>query len=89
MYKIIKPRGTGKTTDIIKLAHENDAIIVCAVPRYVQQLAEALGYEHIQVIDYATYILFANNYQKSFVIDEIDGLLNKLKVIGYSLSEED
>lgn len=93
MYRIIKPRGGGKTEEILHLAEENNAIIICSNPHIYKKLAAQRGFN--DAITFISYSDFLNNryyYDKdqSFLIDEIDGLINRLSegIIGYSLSPE-
>lgn len=91
MIRIIKPRGGGKTTEILHLAEENDATIVCANPHLLKQLADARGYNtNLQFISYDNFINGTSDAQ-TYIIDEIDGLVKAISddVIGYSLSPED
>lgn len=94
MYRVIKPRGTGKTTEILHLAEKHDAIIVCSNPKIYQDIAKARGYnDDIIFVSYNDYLnkQYDYNDKTAILIDEIDGLLQCLKgnIIGYSLSEED
>lgn len=92
MYRIIKPRGGGKTTEILHLAEETGATVVCANPRLMKKKIEAEGYnDDIQCISYADFILHDVGTTQSYLIDEVDGLLLTIhrSVIGYSLSPED
>lgn len=94
MYRIIKPRGGGKTEEIIQLAEENDAIVICQNPRIYQKMATIRGWnDDIMFVSYEDYLnkQYDYNDKTTILIDEIDGLLQCLKgnIIGYSLSEED
>lgn len=94
MYKIIKPRGGGKTTEILHLAEENDAIVVCNNPSNLANRAKHEGFnEDMMFVGYKDYLAKPYDYNKNtpLLIDEIDGLLRLLPgdIIGYSLSPED
>ena len=92
MYRIIKPRGGGKTTEILHLAEETGATVVCANPRLMKKKIEAEGYnDSIQCISYEDFIHYSAGTGQSYLIDEIDQLLLTLHpyVKGYSLSPED
>lgn len=92
MYRIIKPRGTGKTTEILHLAEENNAIVVCSSPHIYEKLAQMRGFNSdITFISYDEYLNKQYNSDTPILIDEIDGLMQKLKghILGYSLSPED
>lgn len=92
MYRIIKPRGAGKTTEILHLAEENNAIVVCSNPRIYEKLAQMRGFNSdITFISYDEYLNKQYSSDTPILIDEIDGLMQKLKghILGYSLSPED
>lgn len=94
MYKIIKPRGSGKTKEIIQLAEEHDAIVICPNPHIYKEMAAIRGWnDDLIFISYKDYLnkQYDYNNKTPIVIDEIDGLLKSLKgnIIGYSLSPED
>ena len=94
MFRIIRPRGSGKTTELMHLAEEHDAIIVCPNPRAYEQLARTRGFnDDLMFISYDDYIRQQYNYNNktTILIDEIDGLLAYLggNIIGYSLSPSD
>jgi len=92
MYRVIKPRGGGKTTEILHLAEETGATVVCAHPHAMQGLAEARGIsEKIRFISYYDFIFNERGRRDEYLIDEIDGLVKEISssVIGYSLSPED
>jgi hypothetical protein len=91
MYRIIKPRGSGKTEEILHLAEENNAIVVCSNPHIYKKMAAIRGWnDDIIFVSYKDYLnkQYDYNDRTPIVIDEIDGLLNCLKgdIIGYSLS---
>lgn len=94
MYRIIKPRGSGKTKEIIQLAEEHDAIVICHNPHIYKEMAAIHGWnDDLMFISYQEYLnkQYDYNNKTPIVIDEIDGLLKSLKgnIIGYSLSPED
>lgn len=94
MYRIIKPRGMGKTEEIIQLAEEHDAIVICNNPHIYKKMAAIRGWnDDLIFISYQDYLnkQYDYNDKTPIVIDEIDGLLKSLKgdIIGYSLSPED
>ena len=89
MYRVIKPRGGGKTTEILHLAEETGATVLCANPRLMQQKIKTEGFNtNVRCISYND-IMFEHNHV--YLIDEIDGFLRALapNIIGYSLSPED
>lgn len=92
MYRIIKPRGTGKTSDLMHLAEKTGATIVCANPRAFEVKAHDYGFNNdIKFISYEEYFDNAGIGDTEYLIDEIDGLLRTwdTHVIGYCLSEND
>ena len=92
MHRIIDGKGTGKTSKLLLLAKENNAVLVCSNPRAMEYKAKQYGLSDIHMISYGE---FLNNYRGSktqYVIDEIENFLDIVyganKVIGYTLSVE-
>ena len=96
MIRIIDDRCTGKTSQLMLIAKENNAKFVCGNPRAMEQKAKAYG---IEGIDFISYWEFANsdNWQGSgyhkYVIDEMENFVRhvhnpKWNLIGYTISEE-
>lgn len=92
MHRIIDGKGTGKTSKLLLLAKENNAVLVCSNPRAMEYKAKQYGINDIHMISYGE---FLNNYRGSktqYVIDEIENFLDIVyganKVIGYTLSVE-
>lgn len=91
MKFIIKPRGYGKTTDIINLAYYNDGIILTATEsskKFLQNSAKRL-YPNDEIPIYSI-----NDLKKHYVperkktyIDETDNLLEQL-LLEYKLNLE-
>lgn len=90
MYRIIGPRRSGKTTELIHLAAEEDAIIVCGNVNYIKMMARDLGCDNLKVISYSQFFQSEKYPNSKFVIDELEGLLIYFHgpVLGYSLSAE-
>lgn len=93
MYRIIDGRGTGKTSRLMLLAKENDAIFVCNDPHCMEAKAQAYGITGIQFVSYYDYLrLNYNSKHKNVVIDELEFFLNHIlkgQLIGYTLSYDD
>ena len=93
MYRIIDTRGTGKTSRLMLIAKENDAIFVCANPTSMRQKAYSYGITGIEFVSYDE-IFDSNNMDKAIVIDEIDAFVKYsiktvgAELIGYSLSKD-
>lgn len=98
MYRIIEGRGTGKTSRLMLLAKENDAILVCGDPHSMRYKAKAYGIEGLKFISYWDFITHDGDYEEdgTYIIDELECLMNsaffpyskKAKLIGYSISLE-
>lgn len=93
MYRIIDKRCTGKTTRLLALAKETNAVIVCSKPEYIQILAERydIDISNLDIISYHQYNSRYYDYiNRKILIDEIDGFLQTLsgECIGYSISIE-
>lgn len=77
---IIKPRGFGKTADLIRLAAENDIPILTATnSEYILNLAKSKGYN---ITVFTIHDLKTNKQRgkniKEVYIDEVDAVLNML-----------
>lgn len=91
MYRIIDGRGTGKTSKLLLLAQENDAVLVCSNPRAMEYKAKQYGIEGVECISYGQFHDETRSSSKQFIIDEIEMMLRSNygdKIIGYSLSIE-
>lgn len=80
MKWIIKPRGYGKTTDLIRLAAENNIPILTATnSEYVLNLAKRMGYN---ITVFTVYDLKTGKHRgkdiKEIYVDEVDAVLNIL-----------
>ena len=93
MYKILRKRGTGKTTSLIALAKENGATLVVANADYTVQKMYQLGITGVNIISYAEFYANRQEYfAKPYMIDDIDGFVEAIfgrKLIGYSVSIDD
>lgn len=77
---IIKPRGFGKTADLIRLAAENDIPILTATnSEYILNLAKSKGYN---ITVFTIHDLKTNKQRgkniKEIYVDEVDAVLNML-----------
>lgn len=100
MYRIIDGRGTGKTSKLMRLAKEHNAIFVCAIPKAMEIKSHAYGITGIRFISYCEFKNMLNNefldedgFVGDVVIDELESYINytlgaALKLVGYSISEE-
>ena len=91
MIRVIDGRGTGKTSRLMLLAKEKNAIIACSNPNAMRIKSE--GYE-IVGINFISYYDYVNgNYPKGSMvfIDELDCFVRSLghNLSGYTLSNED
>ena len=92
MIRIIKPRGAGKTTSLLKLAKEHGYIVVeptkqCADA--VQKLAEIRGYQGICIVSLYDFLRDCQWSQSKYLLDELDWCLKYMGVCGYSNTELD
>ncbi len=94
MYRIIDDRGTGKTSRLMLIAKENNALFVCSNPDAMRYKAKAYGIDGIEFISYGE---FFHNYRGQrnvkYVIDELENFLRSTmfystELIGYTLSVE-
>lgn len=94
MYRIIDDRGTGKTSRLMLIAKDNDAIFVCSNPHAMERKALAYGITGLNFITYSEFLNSVRNRKDDkFVIDELEGFIKEIdpsnKIIGYTLSKED
>ena len=82
MKYIIKPRGLGKTTDLIELAAANDLPILTATNQgveYIKVLSRRMGYD---VKVYSLYDIKTNKTRglinKEILVDETDSVFKEL-----------
>ena len=91
MYRVINSRGSGKTSQLMLLAKEQNASIACSNPNAMRKKAEAYGITGIDFISYSE--LFTGKYQDDKVmIDELDVFASHYvggKLTGYTLTNED
>jgi hypothetical protein len=94
MYRIIEGRGTGKTSRLMLLAKENDAIFVCSNPDAMKYKASKYGIDGLTFISYGEYFVHRNEYpHQKYVVDELENFLQAIlfynnDLIGYTLSVE-
>lgn len=94
MYRVIKPRGTGKTKELMIKALEESIypVILCANPSSMRRKAEAYG---IIGIDFKGYDEFHSlSDDTDYYIDELENFVKYYfsengKLRGYSLTNED
>lgn len=92
MYRVIKPRGTGKTSELMHLAEENGATIVCSNPHTFKAKAHDYGFnDDLKFISYNDFLQHSLGTREPYLIDEVDGLLKTIHpfVIGYCLTPDD
>lgn len=90
MERIIGGQGTGKTKELIKIAYEKNAVIVCETPERMAEKMHAYGYVGIPCISYADYIARENMPAGTqYVVDDIEGLLYFISkgTIAFSVSD--
>lgn len=94
MYRIIDGRGTGKTSRLMLLAKENNAVVVCKHPQAMEVKAHAYGIVGLKFLSYDAFIQnkCGVGSNKIYLIDELDEFLKTItfdRIIGYSISQED
>ena len=94
MYRIIDTRGTGKTSRLMLIAKENDAIFVCQNQNSMRQKAYSYGITGIEFIGYNECDKLNTEFFKGhkIVVDDlemfINFIFNGVNLIGYSLSKD-
>lgn len=93
MYRIIDDRGTGKTSRLMLLAKENNAIFVCNNPDAMEYKAKAYGIEGIKFMSYNDFTRCFDPEITAYVVDELEyfvkAIISGPKMIGYTLSKND
>lgn len=91
MYREIGERGNGKTYRLLKYAKDNHMIVVCSMPRAMEEKAREYGLGKIECISYSAFLDVKHKIaSEKVVIDELEGLLNRLypNIEGYTLGVE-
>lgn len=93
MIRIIDERGTGKTSQLMLIAKENNAIFVCSNPSAMKAKARAYGIDGIDFVSYSDFIHSYDPDIQSYVVDELEEFINSIfssgpQLIGYTLSKE-
>lgn len=89
MFKIIGPRSSGKTTELIKYAYEKHLILVEPTFHrkvYAMEMAKELGYD-IMVIA-ASQMRTYHQREDYFLIDDLDDFLSAINIVGYSQTDD-
>lgn len=72
-HSVTGPRGTGKTMNLLRLAAENKATVVCEDPEAMIKRCYQYGLTGLKFITYKQFI--DGEYQGRVVIDEVEMLL--------------
>lgn len=79
MEKVIGGQGTGKTKELIEIAHRKNAIIVCETPARMIEKVHGYGYVGVTCISYEEYIMAERGEKpmpgRQYVIDDVEALL--------------
>lgn len=91
MIRVIDGRGSGKTSKLMEIAKENNAMFVCSNPQAMEVKARAYGISDVKFISYHD---FVTSYEPgNIVIDEAEQFVKSImgdnQLIGYSLTIED
>lgn len=97
MIKIIGKRGSGKTTRLLKIANESNAMILTANSRALREKAKNLGYSRdLEIIGFGDLERDNYSFNKNVLVDDIEAILQYLleryyglKVEGFSTTLED
>ena len=91
MFRIIDDRSSGKTSRLMLLAKENNAVILCANPEALRKKAYDYG---IVGVDFAYYDAIGMLQNTNIMIDEMENFVKYLafegrnKLLGYTMSKE-
>ena len=92
MIRIIKLRGAGKTTSLLKLAKEHGYILVEPTQKHadsIRKTAEIKGFQGVPVISFHQFLSDSQWSRAKYLIDELDYCLKFMGVCGYSNTELD
>ena len=94
MYRIIDDRGTGKTSRLMLIAKENNAVFVCNNPEAMKVKANAYGIEGIKFMSYSDFTRSFDPEITNYVVDELEPFVKSVfsagpELIGYTLSQND
>lgn len=85
------PRCNGKTYRLLKYAKENNAVVVCSMPKAMEEKAREYGLGKIECISYSAFLdVHIKVKDISFVIDEISNFLSHFNnnIIGFTQGVE-
>lgn len=90
MIRIIDERSTGKTSHLMLLAKEHNALFVCSNPSAMRYKAKQYGIEGIEFISYGQFQTIQPSNQ-AYVIDELEDFIRSNysdNLIAYTLSKD-
>lgn len=92
MYRIIDSRGNGKTSRLLLIAKENDAIYVCHCPDTMRNKAYSYGITGITFISYKDFIQYPEmTAGKNVVVDDLEYFVkcsSQCNLIGFTVSKD-
>lgn len=96
MYRIIDGRGMGKTSRLMLIAKDNNAVFVCSNTRAMETKAHVYGLTGILFMSYHEFnkVIREKGYlDRNVVIDDLEDYINytispTFKFVGYSINED-
>lgn len=96
MYRIIDGRKTGKTSRLMLIAKENNAVFVCLNTKDMENKARIYGLTGILFMSYYEFneVMRGRGYRdRNVVIDDLEAYINytmspTFKIVGYSITED-
>jgi hypothetical protein len=96
MYRIIDGRGTGKTSRLMLIAKENNAVFVCSNTKAMEIKAHTYGLTGILFMSYREFNEVIRNkgyLDRNVVIDDLEAYINytispTFKFVGYAINED-
>lgn len=88
MIRIIDERNSKKTSRLMTIAKEQDAIFVCSNPTAMEYKAQQYGLDGIRFVSYGEFSTILLHNEK-YVIDELEHFIQTAfggEFIGYNLS---
>ena len=96
MYRIIDGRRTGKTSRLMLIAKENNAVFVCSNIKAMEIKAHIYGLTGILFMSYHEFndVIREKGYlDRNVVIDDLEGYINytispTFKFVGYAINKD-
>lgn len=96
MKVIARPRGTGKTKELIETAAATEGLILTTNKRALKKKAEAYGYPNVEIIELGDLIYGNYTEDKPLYVHKLEDVMSEyfysdfdLRLEGYSIALEE